>query len=202
MDWEYVVHHLISGCPLVIVVVLFYSCALRIMGRKQSAGHVIGSLIFCFYLTGILVMTGICSKGSFSPSIVYIPFADMIRGPAGTVLNVLLFVPMGIFLPLLYKQYDRMSRTALTGFLISLSVEAIQMFGLGTTDINDLITNTVGTCLGYIIYRMLRMSIPDPVIKQIRIKGSLSRTEPVFFWIVSLMIMMYIQPLIYHFIYK
>ena len=31
----------------------------------------------------------------------------------------------------------------------------IQMFGRGATDINDLITNTVGACLGFFIYQLL-----------------------------------------------
>ena len=30
-----------------------------------------------------------------------------------------------------------------------------QMFGRGATDINDLITNTVGACLGFFIYQLL-----------------------------------------------
>lgn len=102
-------------------------------------------------------MTGICLKGSFSPRIVYIPFVDMIKRPKDTVLNVILFVPMGIFLPALYGKYDKIGKIALTGFLISLSIIIVQMFGYGATDINDLITNTVGTCLGGCIYTLLHI---------------------------------------------
>lgn len=52
-------------------------------------------------------MTGIWYLSTFDPRIVYIPFVDMIRGPVDTVLNIILFIPLGIFLPLLYKKYDK-----------------------------------------------------------------------------------------------
>ena len=103
--------------------------------RKQKAGHIILAFIFCFYLTGILTITGVCLDGHFSPRIVYVPFIDMIRGPVDTALNVLLFIPMGIFLPMLYEKYDSVIKTALVGFSISVSIEIAQMFGKGTTDI-------------------------------------------------------------------
>ena len=79
----------------------------------------------------------------------------MISGPVDTILNVILFIPLGFFLPLLYKKYNRVNRVALTGVLLSISIEIVQMFGMGSTDINDLITNTVGTCLGYYIYKVV-----------------------------------------------
>ena len=50
---------------------------------------------------------GVCFGGNFSPRIVYIPFVDILRGPVNTFLNVLSFVTMGLFLPLLYGKYDR-----------------------------------------------------------------------------------------------
>lgn len=82
-------------------------------------------------------------------------FLDMISGPMDSILNVILFFPLGFFLPLLYKKYNRISSVGLTGFLFSLFIEIVQMFGRGSTDINDLITNTLGACLGYVIYKLL-----------------------------------------------
>ena len=132
-------------------------------------GYIIISFVFCFYLVGILTMTGVCIGGSFSPRIVYIPFVDMIRGPIDTALNILLFVPLGFLLPILYRKYDGISKIALVGFLVSLSVEIAQMFGTGTTDINDLITNTVGACLGFLLFRLVYKAIPKSWIKQIQV---------------------------------
>lgn len=68
------------------------------------------------------------------PEISLIPFFGMISGPIDTILNVVLFVPLRFFLPLLYKKYYRIKTVVLTGFLFSLSVEIVQMFGWGSGD--------------------------------------------------------------------
>ena len=110
MDWEFFTHHVLCGCiPSTAALILYFSL-LHLLGKKQNAGHISASFVFCFYLIGVLTVTGICIKASFSPRIVYAPFADMIRGPKDTALNVLLFVPMGFFLPVLYKHYNNIAK--------------------------------------------------------------------------------------------
>ena len=160
MDWGFITHHLISGYIPVIAALLLYFIVLSLIGKKQSIARIIVSYVFCLYLVGILTMTGVCIRGSFSPRIVYIPFVDMIRGPIDTILNVFLFVPLGLFLPLLYDEFDKVGKVILTGFLISLSAEIIQMFGCGATDINDLITNTIGASVGYGVCKVVEKCIP------------------------------------------
>lgn len=44
-------------------------------------------------------MTGIGKLKEFAPRIVFIPFVDVVSGPVDTVLNVVLFVPLGLFSP-------------------------------------------------------------------------------------------------------
>ena len=198
MDWGFVSHHLISGYIPVVVAIVVYFIILHVAGKKQTVVHIVMSFVFCFYLVGILTMTGVCIGGDFSPRIVYIPFIDMIRGPVDTILNVLLFVPLGFFLPLLYGKYDRISKVALVGFLVSLSIEIAQMFGTGATDINDLITNTIGACLGFGIYRLVYKAIPESWIKKIRVEGSQCYYELLLFWIGSLLIMLTVQIHIFH----
>lgn len=197
MDWEFVVRHLISGSFPTMAALVVYFIILRLIGKKQTTGHVITSFVFVFYLIGLLTVTGICIRASFSPRFSFIPFVDMIRGPVDTVLNILLFVPMGFFLSVLYEKYDTIGKIALAGFLVSLSVEIIQMFGFGATDINDLITNTIGACLGYGIFKMLIKVAPESWEKQIRVEGSQGYYELLIFWVCSVLIMLIIQPPIY-----
>lgn len=196
MDWELSIKHLASGSiPLFGVLALYYAFIGK--RRRPQPGHIITSFVFCFYFMGILTMTGIWYLGEFAPRIVYMPFADMIRGPVGTVLNVLLFVPFGVLLPILYENYDSIGKVALAGFLLSLSVEIVQMFGCGTTDINDLITNTAGACLGYCISKPLCRSIPKPWKKAVRADGVHGRREWLLFWGITLVLMITIQPRLY-----
>lgn len=198
MDLQFTTRHLLCGCIPMVIGLAVYFIILRALGKKQTAGHIIASFVFCFYLIGILTMTGVCLKGSFSPRFVFIPFVDMIRGPVDTALNILLFVPLGIFLPLLYEEFDTLGKIALTGFLISLSVELAQMFGSGATDINDLITNTAGACIGFGVYKLLYKAIPASWSRQIQVKGAQCYYELFIFWIGSLLMMLTVQVYIFH----
>ena len=198
MDWYFATPHLISGYIPVIAALLLYFIILHVSGIKQKAGHIIVSFVFCFYLVGVLTMTGICLQPSFSPRIVYIPFIDMIKGPVDTALNVLLFIPMGFFISILYGKYDKLSRIALAGFLISLSIEILQMFCFGSSDINDLMTNTAGACAGFGIYKLLRPVIPKTWIEQIQVEGLQCCYELPLFWIGAILIMLTAQIHIFH----
>ena len=74
--------------------------------------------------------------------------------------NLLIFTPMGFLLPLLARRFRRVWPILFVGFFSSLAVETIQfIFRVGSSDIDDLILNTVGAWLGYLAYKvMLRYS--------------------------------------------
>lgn len=186
----------LSGYVFVIPCIFLYFGCRRKSKAQQSLPHIIAVFIFCYYLIGILTVTGIGKLKAFSPNIVLIPFLDMIDGPIDTILNVVLFVPLGFFLPLLYEKYNRISSVALTGFLFSLSVEIVQMFGRGSTDINDLMTNTAGACLGYFIYKWLSKLIQKGLCKKCHANKINDVFEMLFFMVCSFLIMVTIQPLV------
>lgn len=192
----------ISGYIFVVPGILLYFGYLKKSGKKQTPFHIAAVFVFCYYLIGILTMTGIGKLKPFSPRMVLIPFQGMISGPVDTLLNVLLFVPLGFFLPLLYQNYSHISRAALTGFLISLSIEVIQMFGRGATDINDLITNTVGTCVGYFLYKLLSNLTRKELRGKFRASKINDGIEVLFFIACAFVIMVTIQPLIIHCLFR
>ncbi|MDD3340399.1 MAG: VanZ family protein [Lachnospiraceae bacterium] len=72
----------------------------------------------------------------------------------GQVLNIILFLPLGLLLPLLWKRGTSFLQTALTGFCLSLAVELSQLFNFRATDVDDLIMNTLGTMIGYGLYHL------------------------------------------------
>ena len=75
------------------------------------------------------------------------------------------------------------------------------MFGCGSTDINDLITNTVGACIGYYVYVLLHKIIPDSWHKVLQVNGVQCYFEPTVYWILSLLIMTTIQLNIFHMLF-
>ena len=132
---------------------IFWFAALCFRKRGRTAQHMGLSLVFLLYLSGVLAVTGIGRPFGFFPRLALVPFVDMIKGPVDTTLNVLLFLPLGVFLPILYAEFDGIRQIALCAFALSLAIELTQMFGLGITDVNDLMTNTAGACLGLFLYR-------------------------------------------------
>jgi glycopeptide antibiotics resistance protein len=87
-----------------------------------------------------------------------------VDGPS-FVLNVIMFIPLGVLLPLLWPRLDRVRRLAACAATASLAIELTQ-FALGmtlgsrrTVDVNDLIANTGGALLGLLI---LRLAVPSP----------------------------------------
>ena len=121
----------ISGYVFMVPVFVLYFLWLKKLGRTQSFLHTAAVFVFGYYLFGLLPVTGIgfTSTMTFRPNISWTPFIGMITGPIDTILNIILFVPLGFFLPLLYKKYHHMKTVALTGFLFSLAVEIVQLFG-------------------------------------------------------------------------
>ena len=71
--------------------------------------------------------------------------------------NVAMFIPSGIILPVLYPRLRSFCRTAAAGAGISLCIELLQLpFFDRATDIDDLILNTAGCAVGYLICAAVR----------------------------------------------
>lgn len=69
--------------------------------------------------------------------------------------NVLLFLPIGLLLPLGWRGQS-WKTIALTGALVSLAIEIAQwVLGTGWLDLQDVLTNTMGSLLGFAVYRRL-----------------------------------------------
>jgi glycopeptide antibiotics resistance protein len=85
-----------------------------------------------------------------------IPFEDYFSGRGDTVrqilLNVIMMIPFGFILPVVKKQ--NILSCLLWTFLFCLGIELIQPLvnGFRAADITDLITNTIGGLLGYLLY--------------------------------------------------
>lgn len=70
--------------------------------------------------------------------------------------NILLFIPLGFDIPLFFNKKNKLSKIILYGFTASLTIELIQLFTpYNTTDIDDVIFNTLGAVLGFIIFNII-----------------------------------------------
>ena len=114
-------------------------------------------MIFGFYLTAILSLVGFPNitlmKIDFTVNV--IPFVYMISDAVNAFLNVLLFIPFGFFLPMLWNEFRSIRRILMAGFLTTSFIEISQIFTGRATDIDDIITNIIGTLIGYFIAHWL-----------------------------------------------
>lgn len=76
------------------------------------------------------------------------------------VANIIMFVPIGLLLPIVLKKCREFKYTCLYSLLFTFSIEFVQYFIGRSCDIDDIIMNFIGSVLGYGIYKLF-----DKIIK-------------------------------------
>lgn len=111
--------------------------------------------LFTLYLCEMFNVVGIPSIPYFrwSPSVNLIPFGDEknYRFFFQTGMNAVMFLPFGFLLPMLWQKCRSWKATTLAGFVASALIELIQLFCFRATDVDDLLMNTLGAYLGYLL---------------------------------------------------
>ena len=79
-------------------------------------------------------------------------------GTHASLMNLMLFVPMGFMLPQFTKLKLNWPKTILTGLAISLLIETMQLaLHRGAFQLDDLLVNTLGTLVGYGLFCVSRV---------------------------------------------
>ena len=115
------------------------------------------STLFTSYLIMLFIIT-IFEREPGSRTGISLKFFEALGGPranAYVIENVLLFIPFGIFIPLKWKQLRNPFVCSFLGFCLSCIIEMIQLITeRGHFQIDDIVTNTLGTLIGGIVFRM------------------------------------------------
>lgn len=74
--------------------------------------------------------------------------------------NVLMFIPWGFFLSFLWNQNRTFLRIFSLSLVLTVGIEAFQLFIGRTVDIDDIILNVLGSLLGYWLCLLIRKLIP------------------------------------------
>lgn len=148
----------------VLVPFLVAYAAVRTCARRAgcTAARLLPGLVLAIYVFAVLYVTGagtvfdlgcIIQGAARSPNeISLVPFSGGFG--AGTVLNAVMFVPLGIMLPLIWRRKARLASVVGFGFLFSLAIELSQLTNNRTTDIDDLLMNTLGTLVGFGLFKL------------------------------------------------
>lgn len=153
---------LLGTIPILILLFLIFRRDSSIPKVKTTVFSLMMYYYLCVLLINIVGMptvrefVRISQRGEsiFNPNINLIPLSDGFS--LSFILNIFLFIPMGFLCPLISKTFGTLRTTVLIGVVFSLLVEIIQMFTLyRATDINDLLTNVIGTVIGYLCFRLV-----------------------------------------------
>ena len=69
--------------------------------------------------------------------------------------NIIMFIPFGVLLPIVFKQVKSGWKCVLIGFLCSCGIEITQHIAQrGYLQLDDVVTNTVGMFVGWLIWKI------------------------------------------------
>ena len=155
----------------------------RFRGERGWTRYVLSGL-FVLYLCEMFDVVGIPAAQyiRWEPNISLIPFSDETHWlGVQRVLNAVMFAPLGFLLPVLWRGCRKWSVTTLAGFLLSLTIEILQMFCFRATDVDDLLMNTLGALLGYFLAWLFfhKKWAREPAPGTFKVSDSLSLTVSV-----------------------
>ncbi|MBO4687403.1 MAG: VanZ family protein [Clostridiales bacterium] len=151
---------IVAACIAILAVVVW------VTENRQTLGVLLG-----FYIIGVLIITLLVRTYDTEIRTICNPFAKYInlaravssRGTSGLpsqkdsireiILNILLFVPLGFLVPVRIEKMRHLWKILLLACLFSLSIEIAQLIlHMGWFDTSDIVHNTLGACIGYVIW--------------------------------------------------
>lgn len=167
--------------------------------RQRSFYQFISILIFTLYSIAVFSVVGIPTVDAFKVDFSFnlIPLIDIVNSPVeyikNTILNIILFIPLGFLVPAIWKNYRSIKTMFFMGLSVSISIEILQIFTFRLTDVDDLITNTTGTIIGYYISKKFSFKLPFKLADN---KDNLIRYEPFIVLAVMLLIAVFLKPIV------
>ena len=141
----------VVSLPLVLVYIF-------VCDRERAKRRWGWMVLLTLYLNAMYIVIGVPGVQyiCWDPTLNLIPFQDFsARNMEGMVLNAIMFAPLGFLLPAYFERYRHWGRTLAAGFLTSLTVELVQLFTFRATDVDDLIMNTLGTFVGFLLAKLI-----------------------------------------------
>lgn len=164
--------------PLAAAVLVVLLWSLRRRGRL-SVPRASVALALCVYAAGVVANTVFpiywdkpARTAPWSSYLVVVPFADY--EVADAVMNVLVFLPVGILVPLVLVRVS-WGRVLGAAAVFSAVIEGTQyvtahvLGGGHIADVNDLIFNVLGGAAGFAVFSVLsRVPVIDDLVRQFR----------------------------------
>lgn len=165
---------------------LFVFLTLNIIQKKKGISfsyyHFFAILVFSLYVIGVYHFTGV---GTIHDGLRYklnlkqlqinfIPFSQHID-IVGYFLNILLFIPLGLLTPLIWKKMNKLSNIIRISFLFTILIEISQLLNHRATDIDDILLNVLGSVIGFGVFKVWnrltksKFQIDSPILVELPI---------------------------------
>jgi len=163
-------NYLQHGIVIVVVIVLLMLIGYGIIYKKVCKGKrridfkkFFWWFVLIFYLFVVLSVTLFRRYGFWNGNIVsfFYSYKDAWIHASETawrniILNILMFVPLGFWLPVGKEKFRVFWKISLVGCLLTVAIESLQLIlSLGLFEVADVFNNTLGTMIGYGFYKLV-----------------------------------------------
>ena len=113
-------------------------------------------------------------RSNFTPFETIQFYVNRLGGPMHTVAvynlvgNVVLFVPFGIYIPMIWHKLQLLWKMLIVSFIIPLFIETTQYFIGRSIDVDDVILNTIAILIGFSIFKIGKRVLQMYVYKEER----------------------------------
>lgn len=173
LDYEFL---FIISIPIYILFIII------LIWKKVYIKKIILSSIFYFYIITILALTILpiptqglneiwiyAGKNNF---IFFVSVLDILSNGNLPIIikikqiigNIVLFIPMGFFIPLIWKSKNNFKKALLIWVICSFSIELLQYlislllgFNYKITDVDDILLNTLGFIIWFFLYNLFQI---------------------------------------------
>lgn len=189
MSIQFTISSFVVLLPLFILTLLTLAIHARVGKVRYTGKQYMLMLTFAIYMLGMMhfvffpIDVSIGIYANQTPWYANIQWVPLLTADAPSfLLNILLFMPLGFLLPLWRPSVNSIRKAATAGLTVSFTVELLQLviritLGNGrSTDINDLIANTSGSVLGFIMLSLLTRLIGQNLILPWKMPGHKSHS--------------------------
>lgn len=175
---------LIAGILLLVLFAVSYRIYKNIFhGEKTfSKKQIISAFLLCCWAVLVIGLTALSRGANFNGS----SNIDFLSGYISAwnhwsiselqliLFNMLMFVPLGFLLPILWKKAEKLWITLAVSFLLTASLETFQFLtGTGIFELDDLFHNMIGSLFGYFLVMAILIPIREKALRIVPIAKAL-----------------------------
>lgn len=147
----------ISSAFLVLIMSFYRLNNIKINCKYINNRTIVSWVIFISYVL-VVAQTAFFSREPGSRKkvslVLFETWGNTFRMHSYFIENIIMFIPLGIFLPILFYKMRRWQYCMFTGFLCSSMIEIAQFVTQrGFLQMDDILTNTIGTLIGWATWR-------------------------------------------------